>query len=124
MEEDSDGALSESDLNFVAPPVPNHHQNQQQSMLNNERQHIIAQLGDFSMSGMTSSNIGGSIIGGSMIDKSQIKQEINKNVSQEQEDGGIEELSEISSAMKTNNNEKQEDDDPNSLENRLKSIRM
>ena len=52
------------------------------------------------MSGLTSSNVGGSIIGGSMIGGgSIIKQEI-KNINKNLENAEIEELSEISSAMK------------------------
>ena len=59
------------------------------------------------MSGLTSSNIGASCL----------KQE-DKNAA-----SGIEELSEISSAIRKEDSATKEDD-PNSLENRLKSIRL
>lgn len=70
----------------------------------------MAKLGDFSMSGMSASNIGG---------MSNLKMAEHKDE--------LDDLSEISSGLKkqkTAGASEEPEDDPNSLENRLKNIRM
>ena len=77
----------------------------------------MAKLGDFSMSGLTASNLyaGSHLLPGA--DKSGLSKKDE-----------LDELSEISSSMKTqalkHAEPKQEENDPNSLENRLKGIRQ
>ena len=108
----SKGAMSSSDLQFEEL---NAHQlgDINQHQLKNERQNIMAKLGDFSMSGMSASNIGGM-----------------SNLRGMEHKDELDDLSEISSGLQKQRVEQpplqaqeEPDDDPNSLENRLKNIR-
>ena len=82
QDSDSEGALSQSDLNFDA--LTDGQKAEEKEKFKEERMNIMAQLGEFSMSGLTCSNIG----------VSQLRQD-DKNAG-----SGIEELSEISSAIR------------------------
>lgn len=96
MVQEDDDASGDSELNFEALEHAGNESQTHQDLIQ-ERQNIMAKLGEFSMSGLEASNIGGNNLDSGI-----------------PKDNAIDDISEISSGIRENNNK-----DPDSLESRL-----